>query len=170
MHSPSPSHSERNTSLDAGAASCMGSGTSENPFDHPLEHMRTPTRSLTPVTPTSMLPSSEPPSPSPFSDRHAQQAVQGDLAARLSASSRTNQSLAIGSRTSLTPPSRPLGLPPAEDTPRATQFQPTSKPVLRPRRTRDDPEERQEVRWWHDWLCGCSEGPDRGGDNQVRVQ
>ncbi len=24
------------------------------------------------------------------------------------------------------------------------------------------------IRWWHEWLCGCGEGPDRGGDNQVR--
>ncbi|KAI1785930.1 hypothetical protein LXA43DRAFT_98626 [Ganoderma leucocontextum] len=23
------------------------------------------------------------------------------------------------------------------------------------------------VRWWHEWLCGCGEGPDRGGDNQA---
>ena len=25
------------------------------------------------------------------------------------------------------------------------------------------------VRWWHEWLCGCGEGPDRGGDHQVRL-
>ena len=22
--------------------------------------------------------------------------------------------------------------------------------------------------WWTEWLCGCSEGPDRGGESQVR--
>jgi hypothetical protein len=24
------------------------------------------------------------------------------------------------------------------------------------------------VRWWTEWLCGCSEGLDRGGEAQVR--
>jgi len=24
----------------------------------------------------------------------------------------------------------------------------------------------KEVKWWTDWLCGCSEGPDRGGYHQ----
>ncbi|TRM69589.1 hypothetical protein BD626DRAFT_533192 [Schizophyllum amplum] len=23
------------------------------------------------------------------------------------------------------------------------------------------------TRWWHEWLCGCGEGPDRGGDRQA---
>jgi hypothetical protein len=32
----------------------------------------------------------------------------------------------------------------------------------------DDVPER-ESRWWTDWLCGCSEGRDRGGDRQVRA-
>lgn len=26
-----------------------------------------------------------------------------------------------------------------------------------------------ETRWWHDWLCGCGEGPDRGGEHQVTI-
>jgi len=26
-----------------------------------------------------------------------------------------------------------------------------------------------ETRWWHEWLCGCGEGKDRGGDHQVCV-
>lgn len=29
-------------------------------------------------------------------------------------------------------------------------------------------EKEGDVRWWHEWLCGCGEGSDRGGDNQVR--
>jgi hypothetical protein len=28
-------------------------------------------------------------------------------------------------------------------------------------------EDGQPTRWWHEWLCGCGEGPDRGGDYQV---
>ncbi|KAF9654015.1 hypothetical protein BDM02DRAFT_3107232 [Thelephora ganbajun] len=27
-------------------------------------------------------------------------------------------------------------------------------------------ETEKEARWWTEWLCGCSEGPDRGGYNQ----
>jgi hypothetical protein len=32
------------------------------------------------------------------------------------------------------------------------------------------PEDEDEtpVPWWTEWLCGCSEGPDRGGESQVR--
>ena len=29
-------------------------------------------------------------------------------------------------------------------------------------------EDAETGRWWTDWLCGCREGPDRGGDHQVR--
>lgn len=29
-------------------------------------------------------------------------------------------------------------------------------------------EDEKPVRWWTEWLCGCSEGPDRGGEIQVR--
>ena len=159
VHSPSPSPSlfERHTSLDAAS----GSGASENPFVHPSERTSTPTPLL---TPTPVLRPSTPPSPSPFGDGHAQQAVQADLGTRLSAESKP--------RSSVVPPPRPLGLPPPpEDVPRASQLQPTSQPVLRPPPPRrEDPEERQEVRWWHDWLCGCSEGPDRGGDHQVCIK
>jgi hypothetical protein len=38
-------------------------------------------------------------------------------------------------------------------------------PTLHPTPIDDD---HREGRWWHDWLCGCGEGPDRGGDCQVR--
>ena len=52
-------------------------------------------------------------------------------------------------------PAKPLNLPP-----------PRSPPPVFP----VDLEERNDsvVRWWHDWLCGCGEGPDRGGEYQVR--
>jgi hypothetical protein len=29
-------------------------------------------------------------------------------------------------------------------------------------------EDEKPVQWWTEWLCGCSEGPDRGGESQVR--
>jgi hypothetical protein len=30
-----------------------------------------------------------------------------------------------------------------------------------------DDEDEKPVRWWTEWLCGCSEGKDRGGEVQV---
>jgi hypothetical protein len=33
----------------------------------------------------------------------------------------------------------------------------------------EEDEKPEAGRWWTDWLCGCSEGPDRGGDIQVRI-
>ncbi|TEB38192.1 hypothetical protein FA13DRAFT_1725839 [Coprinellus micaceus] len=27
--------------------------------------------------------------------------------------------------------------------------------------------EAKKTRWWHEWLCGCGEGPDRGGHHQA---
>ena len=168
--SPSPTLFSRNTSLDAVTCTASYKDTSENPFVHPSERTRPPTPLLTPVTPTSMLPPSRTPSPSPFGDTHAQQAVQGDLVMRVSTETHTDASKqSAANRTPFVPPPRPLGLPSLpDDVPHATQLQPTSQPDLRPP-PREDPEERQEVRWWHEWLCGCGEGPDRGGDNQVRI-
>lgn len=69
----------------------------------------------------------------------------------------------------LVPPPQQLGLPPPLTPPpkgarpRMTPMKSTPPPMLR----QEPIEPEQEVRWWHDWLCGCSEGPDRGGDNQV---
>jgi hypothetical protein len=31
----------------------------------------------------------------------------------------------------------------------------------------DSDDDGKPSRWWHEWLCGCGEGSDRGGDNQV---
>ncbi|KAG6859851.1 hypothetical protein C0995_002928 [Termitomyces sp. Mi166 len=63
-------------------------------------------------------------------------------------------------------PPMPLGLPPPRTPPPIhTAPSPTSPlSTLRPAdTTREDP---QETMWWHEWLCGCSEGPERGGDYQ----
>ncbi|TFK75274.1 hypothetical protein BDN72DRAFT_832129 [Pluteus cervinus] len=59
----------------------------------------------------------------------------------------------------------PLGLPPPK-TPPPIHAPPLMAPL--PIGADDDPpNEEQEVRWWHEWLCGCGEGRDRGGDNQA---
>ena len=77
------------------------------------------------------------------------------------------------------PPPLPLGLPrPRTPPPRDDQDQEyiseppdpapapsiTAKGVDNP----DPVEPEKETKWWTEWLCGCSEGPDRGGYNQVR--
>jgi hypothetical protein len=75
--------------------------------------------------------------------------------------------MASSSSISRPPPPKPLGLPPPRTPP------PINVPpqlVLSPVVTHIDPEDHiKEVRWWHDWLCGCGEGTDRGGDNQVKT-
>ncbi|KAG6820988.1 hypothetical protein H0H93_008617 [Arthromyces matolae] len=54
-----------------------------------------------------------------------------------------------------TPP--PIKLPPSPTSPPSTS-QPTGN-------THDNSQSNQTL-WWHEWLCGCTEGPERGGDYQ----
>ncbi|TDL26286.1 hypothetical protein BD410DRAFT_895689 [Rickenella mellea] len=62
-----------------------------------------------------------------------------------------------------TPPPRvstpPIGHPP----------EPTPPPVVdaAEREADSEADSGPPTRWWTDWLCGCREGPDRGGDNQA---
>lgn len=53
----------------------------------------------------------------------------------------------------------------APDTP--NQKPPSPIPPLAISPSLHEPEPQKQVRWWHEWLCGCGEGPDRGGDNQA---
>ncbi|KAH9935540.1 uncharacterized protein B0H18DRAFT_416157 [Fomitopsis serialis] len=69
------------------------------------------------------------------------------------------------------PPPQPLDLPkprtppPRAETPHASRPpEPVAPPVVAPTQQAEEP---QEVRWWTEWLCGCSEGPERGGDRQA---
>lgn len=65
------------------------------------------------------------------------------------------------------PPPKPLGLPPP-CTPPPRSLSTPPDPIPSPSLTA--PAQEQEglkTRWWHDWLCGLTEGSDRGGDNQV---
>jgi len=76
------------------------------------------------------------------------------------------------------PPPQPLGLPkPRTPPPRGGQGQEyineppdqTAAPFTAVRgASQDSDESEKETKWWTEWLCGCSEGPDRGGYNQVR--
>lgn len=49
--------------------------------------------------------------------------------------------------------------------PNQKALQPTPPPVISS--SASQPKERKAVQWWHEWLCGCGEGPDRGGDHQA---
>ena len=66
------------------------------------------------------------------------------------------------------PPPKPLSLPP----PRIFPPVATMTPISQSNPTYEDGNEHisQDTRWWHEWLCRCGEGPDRGGDNQVQAQ
>jgi hypothetical protein len=70
------------------------------------------------------------------------------------------------------PPPQPLNLPvPVAPPPRLDIPNSDQPPLLTPpqsgRPASPVAEDMKETRWWHDWLCGCSEGPNRGGDSQV---
>ncbi|KAF8161052.1 hypothetical protein B0H34DRAFT_795894 [Crassisporium funariophilum] len=59
----------------------------------------------------------------------------------------------------------PLNLPPPRTPPPIIISPPITQPNTEPGDRNDH--KPPESRWWHDWLCGCSEGQDRGGDYQA---
>lgn len=67
------------------------------------------------------------------------------------------------------PPPRPLGLPPPKAPPPPIEPPMTASPTRQGHEddVDDDKTETKRTRWWHEWLCGCGEGPDRGGERQV---
>ncbi|KAG1862595.1 hypothetical protein DFJ58DRAFT_839443 [Suillus subalutaceus] len=122
--------------------------TTANPFIHPSE----------------TVPGFVSPPLSPFVDTKRRSRVMTET---FDSDSHTHPSRPV--TPTLVPPPQPLGLPPPltpppkGTRPRMAPMNPTPPPMLR----QEPIEPEQEVRWWHDWLCGCSEGPDRGGDNQA---
>ena len=66
------------------------------------------------------------------------------------------------------PPPKPLSLPPPRTPPPIASL----TPISQSNSTYGNSNEHipQDARWWHEWLCGCGEGSDRGGDNQVQAQ
>lgn len=132
---------------------------SENPFLHPSERE----------------PGFVVPPQSPFDDSKEQSNVMTEISdlpfpcSPDAFDSETPSSKPHRRTSTLVPPPQPLGLPspltppPQETSPHMAFMKPTPAPTLHTGAI--EPE--QEVRWWHEWLCGCSEGPDRGGDFQV---
>ncbi|KII92095.1 hypothetical protein PLICRDRAFT_36882 [Plicaturopsis crispa FD-325 SS-3] len=152
------------TSPAASATSILETPTADkNPFEHPAD----------PV--------------SPFADSHRSPEQDSTLmnesslpstpvAKRASGSKRSPDRPVLEATTSYTnpPPPLPLGLPPprspppprADDVPVDRPPEPTVRPTLAQANT-SDVDDGKETRWWHDWLCGCGEGPDRGGESQA---
>ena len=60
---------------------------------------------------------------------------------------------------------KPRSPPPPMASPHATR---PPEPFPRPELSMAVDEDETPVPWWTEWLCGCSEGPDRGGESQVR--
>lgn len=61
------------------------------------------------------------------------------------------------------PPALPLDLPPPKAPPPPIQ----SPTIPSPSQSAEAVDDTRPTRWWHEWLCGCGEGNDRGGDHQV---
>ena len=62
----------------------------------------------------------------------------------------------------------PLDLPKPRTPPPRTATPHAKRPPEPFPHTEEEEEDVKPVRWWTEWLCGCSEGPDRGGELQVR--
>lgn len=102
---------------------------------------------------------------SPFSDAH--QLVQPEVIP-VSYENETPVSVYTNPpKASQPPPPKPSSLPPPRIPPPVAIMSPISQssPIYG-----DSEHISQDTRWWHEWLCRCGEGPDRGGDNQVRAQ
>ncbi|CAA7263189.1 unnamed protein product [Cyclocybe aegerita] len=109
---------------------------------------------------------------SPFSDSHEphtptiRNASSGEHSSKATTSETPtlDPSSTPSGSSSRPPPPMPINIPPPRTPPPI--LSPTATETTDP--TRPNPNKKQpEVRWWHDWLCGCGEGPDRGGDLQA---
>lgn len=119
------------------------STTFENPFLDPTDNEPNNTQQT-----AVMLPATQPPTPAAVADHLTSPTPDQRPTIVASSSSFSNPP----------PPPRPLDLPPPKTPPPR---------ISTPANSESEPQEEKETRWWHDWLCGCSEGPDRGGDNQA---
>lgn len=151
-HTPPPSGANTPTTKQSFNTSSLHSMMTDNPFENPSHVRNASTTSLnTPDHSTILTESSEPP-PILLNSSAVEQKWKGP------------------------PPPQPLGLPkPRTPPPRSDQVyidEPpdrTAAPSTIARGTGQElNESEKDVKWWTEWLCGCSEGTDRGGYNQVR--
>lgn len=115
-------------------------------------------------TPTENPFAGPPESLSPFSDSH--KAKRPDIDPSIPVNHLAS-SFSMGPPSRLLPP-KPLDLPPPRTPPPPTSSPPPSTPPPNTVVGASGHEVQvQDYRWWHDWLCGCGEGADRGGDFQA---
>jgi len=62
------------------------------------------------------------------------------------------------------PGPQPISLPPPKTPPPQSD---SNTSILTTPELSYDEDQPGKGKWWTEWLCGCSEGPDRGGDNQA---
>ncbi|KAI0035875.1 hypothetical protein K488DRAFT_76340 [Vararia minispora EC-137] len=151
-------------------------GTSEDAEDAvPLDDIDThsPSPGLSPRNSTFTSPTS---TPNPFADPNSGPEIVRTHADGSASSLFVGQpppSVAVAGKQPVAPPA-PLDLPaPRSPPPRGD----TSTPAIhRPPEPRSPPDSSRAaspedpgppVRWWHEILCGCGEGPDRGGEVQA---
>ncbi|KAF9531592.1 hypothetical protein CPB83DRAFT_891489 [Crepidotus variabilis] len=108
---------------------------------------------------------------SPFDDAHAanQSASQSSrplLRERSSASSLNEDTTHTEQHLQRPPPVKPIDLPLPRSPPPINTPPPPISP-LDPTSPSGSAQKEEHIRWWHDWLCGCTEGPDRGGEFQA---
>lgn len=127
-----------------------------------------PTRSDSSEAHPAADPFANPPeSQSPFADFHATKTHDSQVPS----SSRPPESLEshiipVHVPLARPPPPKPLNLPPPRTPPPIINTHSPTSPSTPNFGNQSTPKE-ENIRWWHDWLCGCGEGPDRGGDFQV---
>ncbi|ETW80396.1 hypothetical protein HETIRDRAFT_150441 [Heterobasidion irregulare TC 32-1] len=141
----------------------------------PLPLSPTPSRPPTPPSAATLTPETE----NPFRDPYGSSS-SSSLFVNAQPPASTPPSASgpgAGAKPGFAPP-EPLGLPqprtppPRTATPHANRPPEPMPPAALTRtggRGARGGEEAGEkpVRWWTEWLCGCSEGPDRGGDAQA---
>lgn len=185
-----PSHTSRSARSDDLGSHAALKSTEEVDF-MPMESITDspsisahPSPHTSPRTATFGNPFNHPTDPvSPFDDTHAQKhpVVDGSTTQSTTSDPLVKGKDAARGRPTLLesdsairnpPPPQPLGLPPPlTPPPPATSHPPGAidPPSIAPHAAASPEPEQKPDRWWTDWLCGCSEGPDRGGDHQVRI-
>lgn len=128
-----------------------------------------PTRSDSDEAHPAADPFANPPeSQSPFADSHVAKIHDSQLpsSSRLPVTSFESHIIPVHVPLTRPPPPKPLNLPPPRTPPPIIDTQSPTSPSTSIFGNQSTPKE-ENIRWWHDWLCGCGEGPDRGGDFQV---
>ncbi len=131
----------------------------DNPFEPPSSPSDLQRSSV-------MYPSSDPPTPKASKRIHSLPTVVEGRPVLEASSSFSRQPPPAPEPVDLPPPRSP---PPRPNTAAANRPpEPHPRPVIDYNKTTGPEEALPEVKWWTEWLCGCSEGPNRGGDTQVR--